>query len=197
MEPELNATAYPKELQDAEFDLIAKRRGLSRSNAVDEQLKKCLVGFGLSGGGIRSATFCLGIFQALARLKLLGEVDYISAVSGGGFFTSFLGRLFARPDIGGHQEVEEILTPEAANADAARIAAEADEDHKWRFRVFRWLRTNGRYLAPKGSGDILLGFSAVLRNWFAIQIVLITSFLAIFVALQLVRSEIEDCGFLA
>jgi len=197
MEGELNATAYPKELQDAEFDLIATRRGLARSNAVDQQLKKSLVGFGLSGGGIRSATFCLGIFQALAALKLLGEVDYTSAVSGGGYFTSFLGRLFARPDIAGYEEVEEILTPEAANADDSKIAAGTDEDDKWRFRVFRWLRTNGRYLAPKGSGDILLGFAVVLRNWFAIQIVLITSFLALFVALQMLRVEIEACGFLA
>src|SRR6516164_5922223 len=187
MEPELNLTAYPKELEDAELDLIATRRGLLRSAEVDQQMKSTMVGFALSGGGIRSATFCLGVFQALARLKLLNAIDYMSAVSGGGYFASFLGRLFARPDVTGHEEVEEILTPAAANADEARIAAEANEDHKWRFRVFRWLRNNGRYLAPRGSGDVLLGLAVVLRNWFAIQIVLLTSLLAIFVALQLLR----------
>ena len=192
MEPELNLTAYPKELEDAELDLIATRRGLVRSAEGDRQMKDTMVGFALSGGGIRSATFCLGVFQALARLKLLNSIDYMSAVSGGGYFASFLGRLFARPDVAGHEEVEEILTPAAANADEAKIAAEANADLKWRFRVFRWLRNNGRYLAPKGSGDVLLGLAVVLRNWFAIQIVLLTSLLAIFVALQLVRGVIEQ-----
>src|SRR5262245_52741085 len=36
------------------------------------------VGFGLSGGGIRSATFSLGIFQALAGASLLRRVDFLS-----------------------------------------------------------------------------------------------------------------------
>ncbi|MHB1054173.1 MAG: hypothetical protein ACYCZT_14070, partial [Thiobacillus sp.] len=42
-----------------------------------------LVGLALSGGGIRSATFCLGVIQALARLRLLHAFDYLSTVSGG------------------------------------------------------------------------------------------------------------------
>ena len=42
-------------------------------------------GLALSGGGIRSATFNLGIFQALARLGLLSKIDYLSTVSGGGY----------------------------------------------------------------------------------------------------------------
>src|SRR4051812_9466204 len=36
-----------------------------------------------SGGGIRSATFNLGVLQALARAGVLGSFDYISSVSGG------------------------------------------------------------------------------------------------------------------
>src|SRR5689334_17613046 len=42
-----------------------------------------LFGLSLSGGGIRSATFNLGVLQTLARLKLLHRVDYLSTVSGG------------------------------------------------------------------------------------------------------------------
>lgn len=44
----------------------------------------------VSGGGIRSATFGLGILQGLARLKLLSRFDYLSTVSGGGYIGSWL-----------------------------------------------------------------------------------------------------------
>ena len=42
-------------------------------------------GIALSGGGIRSATFCLGVLQALANKDRLKHFDYISTVSGGGY----------------------------------------------------------------------------------------------------------------
>ena len=45
---------------------------------------------GLSGGGIRSATFNLGVLQGLQDLNLLRHVDYLSTVSGGGFIGSWL-----------------------------------------------------------------------------------------------------------
>lgn len=44
----------------------------------------------LSGGGIRSATFNLGVLQGLARLGVLKETDYLSTVSGGGYIGSWL-----------------------------------------------------------------------------------------------------------
>jgi hypothetical protein len=48
------------------------------------------IGLALSGGGIRSATFSLGILVALARRAILPQIDYLSTVSGGGFVGSFL-----------------------------------------------------------------------------------------------------------
>jgi hypothetical protein len=48
-----------------------------------------LFGVSLSGGGIRSATFNLGVLQALQRLGLLDRLDYLSTVSGGGYVGSF------------------------------------------------------------------------------------------------------------
>ena len=50
-----------------------------KSNITD------LVGLSLSGGGIRSATFNLGLLQALSRYNLLEKIDYLSTVSGGGY----------------------------------------------------------------------------------------------------------------
>ena len=40
-------------------------------------------GLAFSGGGIRSATFNLGVIQALAEEKLLQKFDYLSTISGG------------------------------------------------------------------------------------------------------------------
>src|SRR5579862_8285718 len=44
-----------------------------------------LSGLAFSGGGIRSATFCLGVLQALGERKLLHMFDFLSTVSGGGY----------------------------------------------------------------------------------------------------------------
>ena len=44
----------------------------------------------LSGGGIRSAIFGLGVLQGLARKNLLGQFDFLSTVSGGGFVGGWL-----------------------------------------------------------------------------------------------------------
>jgi len=55
-----------------------------------------LFGLAFSGGGIRSATFNLGVLQRLARHKLLSHVDYLSTVSGGGYIGSWLTAWVAR-----------------------------------------------------------------------------------------------------
>jgi predicted acylesterase/phospholipase RssA len=47
--------------------------------------KQELVGLAFSGGGIRSATFNLGVLQGFAELGLLPMFDYLSTVSGGGY----------------------------------------------------------------------------------------------------------------
>ena len=46
-------------------------------------------GLALSGGGIRSATFNLGLLQALRQKGLLDFVDYFGTVSGGGYVGGF------------------------------------------------------------------------------------------------------------
>jgi predicted acylesterase/phospholipase RssA len=44
----------------------------------------------LSGGGNRSAAFCLGVLQSLAKKRRLNDFDYLSTVSGGGFIGGWL-----------------------------------------------------------------------------------------------------------
>ncbi|MDD5699254.1 MAG: patatin-like phospholipase family protein [Victivallaceae bacterium] len=54
----------------------------------------------LSGGGIRSATFGLGIIQGLARYGLLKKINYLSTVSGGGYIGSWLSAWASRHPAG-------------------------------------------------------------------------------------------------
>jgi hypothetical protein len=44
----------------------------------------------LSGGGVRSGSFGLGVIQGLARAGVLGKFDYLSTVSGGGYIGGWL-----------------------------------------------------------------------------------------------------------
>jgi hypothetical protein len=167
-EPMIFDKAYPEALRKAEDDLVARRRA---SSGLAEGTPK--VGVGLSGGGIRSATFCLGIFQALAaRTGLLRRIDFVSTVSGGGYFGSFFGRLLSR---------DFVKTAE----DAERILREDDKP-----QIVRYLRENGRYLAPNGAGDALLAGAVVIRNLVAVQLVLAVFVTTLFLALQVVRGSL-------
>ncbi len=53
------------------------------------QPSRDVYGISLSGGGIRSSTFNLGLLQGLHRFRLIDELDYLSTVSGGGYVGSF------------------------------------------------------------------------------------------------------------
>ncbi len=203
----IRADAYPAALAAAEDELIRQRRqavAMPRADGdaaherraapdlrdeVDATRER--VGVALSGGGIRSATFALGLCQSLAARRLLRRVDFLSTVSGGGYCGSFLTALFTRTWVRGVDDVEEIL------------AGRATGGHRFASRVFRHLRDNGRYLAPRGPGDLLVMAATALRNWASVQVVLVTAALAAFVGLQLVRISIEagvglnDAGSLA
>jgi|HubBroStandDraft_5_1064220.scaffolds.fasta_scaffold438207_2 hypothetical protein len=60
-------------------DVIEARRRREPGRSRQDE-----VGLAISGGGIRSSTFALGVLQGLAKSGVLAEVDYSSAVSGGG-----------------------------------------------------------------------------------------------------------------
>jgi hypothetical protein len=166
--------AYPKALRDAETSILEARRERAGLTSEDRML-----GVGLSGGGIRSATFCLGLFQAIAgRPGLLRRIDFLSTVSGGGYFGTFFGRLLGREFIRDADHVEEILRGETDSG------------------ILKYLRENGRYLSPNGAGDLLMGGSVLLRNWLSIQMVLALTVLAAFLGLQVPRALPGTADFL-
>ncbi len=201
--------AYPFALEKCERELLAKRRnehGVGESESPPaESESSAHVGLALSGGGIRSATFGFGVIQALAELeepgksRMLGEIDVLSTVSGGGYVGSLISRLYARTEVQCADDVARAILPgyqsddPTVDGDSKTSGDESGNRHDDRPNtlkpgaVLRWLRANGRYLAPNGSGDLLLGGAVILRNWISIHIVLATLALTVFVAMQCVR----------
>lgn len=67
-----------------EYEQINNRRSvLLKSPDIGKDRPQKLVGLALSGGGIRSAAFQLGLLSGLHNKGELKQVDYLSAVSGG------------------------------------------------------------------------------------------------------------------
>ena len=66
------------------------------------------ISLAFSGGGIRSATFNLGVLQALAKKGLLNSVEYLSSVSGGGYINSWLTALSSQ--VGFDKAVDALKT---------------------------------------------------------------------------------------
>ncbi len=84
-------TVFQEEL----VHIKARRNGeyLSDGDAKiseDTSPQQNLVGLAFSGGGIRSATFGLGVLEALKNQNLLKKIDYLSTVSGGGYIGAWL-----------------------------------------------------------------------------------------------------------
>jgi hypothetical protein len=98
-----------------------------------------LTGLALSGGGVRSATFNLGVLQALGEQQLLRDFDYLSTVSGGGFIGGWLSKCI-REKHGDVRAVEAMLTPGAAGE---AVEAEPAE--------IQFLRQYSNYLSPRAG----------------------------------------------
>ena len=156
---------------------------------------KDLFGLAFSGGGIRSATFNLGVIQALAELKLLAEADYLSTVSGGGYIGAWLTAWAHR--VGGIENVQELLrksvqkprdrgngseatlprgTATSSTPTAEPKALEQEQQPVW------WLREHSNYLTPRlglFGADTWSAISIYLRNLILNLTILVGALLAV------------------
>lgn len=111
----------------------------------------------LSGGGIRSATFALGLLQVLARERVLDRFDYLSTVSGGGYIGSAV--TWARKWGRGLGEDFCFGTDDPSRSDTQHKASPS----------LKRLRDRGKYLTPGGGITLLSGAAVLLRgtllNW--------------------------------
>src|SRR5215472_15266292 len=131
--------------EDENPDDVERRKAFYRKlNQLNRAALCC------SGGGIRSATFCLGVVQALAMhhlpqanagastertpdQSLLSRFHYLSTVSGGGYIGSWLSAWRIRNDF---PTVWRNLTerPDGSDIEPPEIS---------------WLRSYSNYLTPK------------------------------------------------
>src|SRR5713101_3318799 len=138
--------AHAKRINADEAAEVAARRNrlpIKKDSDVDA------VGLALSGGGIRSATFCLGVTQVLAERGLMKYFDFLSTVSGGGYTGSFI-----TSRIGGGADFEQIASPFGPDTHA-----------------IRYLRQNAKYLSAvdlKHRWLMVTGtLAGLIMNWMA------------------------------
>ena len=155
-------------------------------DAIKRAHAKNYVGLAFSGGGIRSATFNLGVLQALADLKLLFRADYLSTVSGGGYIGAWLAAWTKRR--GSFAEVQEKLAPN-------RVHQKEDREPT----PIRFLRIFSNYLTPKlgfFSGDTWAMVGIYVRNLLLNQTIVLAMLAALLlfprVALRLAFSA-QNC----
>src|SRR4051794_7730128 len=152
-----SATARPKGIRDMppdspEFQAVldAERRHICPSGRP-----RPVVGLAFSGGGVRSATFNLGVLQALRSLGVFDKIDYLSTVSGGGYVGAWLQAVLARARA-------RNLADELSSVLPSRL-----QDPQPQAPDVRFLRQYSNYLTPKlglFSGDTWAAIGNTARN---------------------------------
>lgn len=210
-----DSRVYPREVREAERKAICERRSHVTPVEGDEKpVKPCppakdgkegtintsdpeaiiqkdqwvdnVTGLGLSGGGVRSATFNLGILQALAAGHWLRRIDFLSTASGGGYIGGFLGRFFD------HLRHSPLSTEGARHSiypGPERIEHELTDPES---PEIRWLRQNANYIAPSGAGDVRFDLAVVLRNLLSVHFVVGLMVFALFGITNFVRYGLFD-----
>ncbi len=160
---------------DAEITEIEKRRKVGRnstrtgakqkgrnsskrsSRSISAETRDTLAGLSLSGGGIRSAAFCLGAVQALDAIPLskkaqenstlFSRMDYMSSVSGGGYTAGCISA---------------AMTGEGA---PFPFPSRLEQDEP---ETLRHIRDHSNYLFPRGGmKEKVTNLAAYLRGVFA------------------------------
>lgn len=118
-----------------------------------------LIGLSVSGGGVRAATVCLGILQVLIKRNFFREIDYLSSVSGGGYFAGTITNIYAHA-------TAQALEPAAAETPIHFLLERfATSPGHLESAEIQHLRNHASYLSPPGRRRpfafptlILIGF---------------------------------------
>ncbi|MBI4911848.1 MAG: patatin-like phospholipase family protein [Acidobacteria bacterium] len=154
----------------------------------------------LSGGGIRSATFALGVVQGLAKAGALGRFDFLSTVSGGGFLGGWLqawmrreGQARVLQALARHEPVWGDVREESSGPVRAMGPEPTPEP-----RPVWWLRCYSNYLSPRLgflSSDTWTLVASVARNLVLSWMVLVPLLLAALALPHLFRASILSATY--
>ena len=139
----------------------AKRSWITNTRTDHDE--RSLWGLAISGGGLRSATFGLGMMQSLARHGILAKIDYLSTVSGGGYIGSALTWLLQHnAGLGygvepgnfpfGTQRLGVSVSDAPRDRSRNRQEESTQDAGQDRGGIINYLRQHGRYLAPHDIG---------------------------------------------
>jgi hypothetical protein len=175
-----------EEVQAAENEWLRARRqyaGIQQKEGADKEKKKDplkypdTMGLALSGGGIRSATFNLGLLQALERYGLLKCMDYLSTVSGGGYIGSCLTWFMSKLE--GKEKTKQKKEPRDFPFGTSRKHYK-DLGGK----ILAWLRSYGKYMTPGEGLNIWALMGAVLTGILVNLLIMVPVFLLLFIGLS-------------
>ena len=153
-----------------ELERIAKRRKQVEGLAPGEP-EKDAVGLAFSGGGIRSATFNLGLSQALERYGVLKRTDYLSTSSGGGYVGASISWFMSR-----------LGEPYPFGTSRKNHGGKPGD-------ILRWFRQFGNYLAP-GNGLTIFSFlGSIMWGTFVNLVIMVPPF---FLLLYLFSLPVAD-----
>jgi hypothetical protein len=145
-------------------DIMGQQPSGARQPSVNDKM----TGLALSGGGIRSASFCLGVLQAFNATGVLKKFRYLSTVSGGGYIGTSINLAMA----------DEFAKSNPDNAFPFGLSGldvgETD--------ATRHLRDNSRYLLQNGIGSALSALVIYLRG-VVMNVIIVLPFLLIGAAL--------------
>lgn len=190
----IRESADERDGQDRPKAQVDQRKAFYRSLNKLNRAALCL-----SGGGIRSATFCLGIIQALAARdvaplqarpedpqpaentaitphnSLLGRFHYLSTVSGGGYIGSWLSSWRHR-DTFTNILNNLIGRPSGPDVEPPEIS---------------WLRAYSNYLTPRtgiGSADAWAAAAIIVRNLVLNWLIIIPVVCLVLLALKIIAT---------
>jgi hypothetical protein len=134
----------------------AERNG-TKENSSSMDKRHGRYGLALSGGGIRSAAFGLGVIQGLEAGGCFKEIDYLSTVSGGGYIGSALTWFLYNNNKKG--EDAQYRFPFGSRKACSRNQQGGKEN-----AFLDFIRQHCNYLLPGNGLDMISLFAVVVRT---------------------------------
>lgn len=161
-----------QELYEKELEQIRLSRSIRQPKSdktLNSKTTEPLCAISLSGGGVRSATFATGFFNGIAAGGdgVLCKVDYLSTVSGGGYFGAFYGQLFQQNR--DFREVAQLVKDPAS-------------------KEIKYLKRNGRYLAKSGD-DSFTAAAILIRNLLWLHVMMLMFLVPVFCILHFIQTN--------
>jgi hypothetical protein len=112
------------------------------------------IGICCSGGGIRSASFNLGVLQEVQDAGLMQRTEYLAAVSGGSYIASAFAMVAKTHDGGTNDPPGDDSDPHLVRPEAPPFGPGSPEE--------QYLRNRASYMAPTGAAKALLVWRVLL-----------------------------------